>query len=114
MTLVSFKHEPLEQYLAASDSVLVRRFDFTLFRRGTFQGWPDGPESPCNENQDFFYRQKEAGLQRNINAILSCCGAGNPWIPKSPFPPDAPSLSSWTRGLPRRVLTCKLLPERCQ
>ena len=61
VTLVSFKYEPLEQYLAASDSVLVRRFDFTLFRRGTFQGWPDGPESLCNENQDFFYRQKIAG-----------------------------------------------------
>lgn len=38
VTLVSFKYEPLEQYLAASDSVLVRRFDFSLFRRKTSQG----------------------------------------------------------------------------
>ncbi len=88
VTLVSFKYEPLEQYLAASDSVLVRRFDFTLFQRETFQGWPDGPESMCNENQDFFYRQKFAGYaaytcgvqiirpRRPKSEILSSMSAG--------------------------------------
>ena len=60
VTLVSFKWEPLEQYLAASNSVLVRRFDFTLYRHPTM-GWPDGPEDIFNENEDFFYRQKNAG-----------------------------------------------------
>ena len=60
VTLVSFKWEPLEQYLAASNSVLIRRFDFTLYRHPTM-GWPDGPEDIFNENEDFFYRQKNAG-----------------------------------------------------
>ena len=88
VTLVSFKYEPLEQYMAASDSVLVRRFDFSLFRRETFQGWPDGPERMCNENQDFFYRQKVAGYaaytygvqiirpRRPKSKILSSMSAG--------------------------------------
>ena len=59
-----------------------------MFRRGTFQGWPDGPESPCNENQDFFYRQKIAGYaaytygvqiirpRRSKNEVLSSMSAG--------------------------------------
>ncbi len=61
VTLVSFKREPLEQYITASNSVLVRRFDFTLFRHKGFLGWPDGPEDIFNEDKDFFYRQKNAG-----------------------------------------------------
>ena len=58
--LVSFKWEPLEQYLAASNSVLVRRFDFTLYRHLPVS-WPDEPEDVFEENKDFFYRQKNAG-----------------------------------------------------
>ena len=60
VTLVSFKRGPLEQYLAASDSSLMRMFDFTLLRRGSFSGWPDGPEDLFTESDDFFYRQKIA------------------------------------------------------
>ena len=60
VTLVSFKWDPLEQYLAASNSVLIRRFDFTLYRH-SIMGWPDGPEDIFNENDYFFYRQKNAG-----------------------------------------------------
>jgi hypothetical protein len=44
VTLVSFKRELLEYYLAASSSALVRMFDFTLFRYGDFIGWPAGSE----------------------------------------------------------------------
>lgn len=58
VTFVSFKREPLEQYLAASNSVLIRKFDFTLLRQEIFNGWPDGPESTFDKNTDFFYRQK--------------------------------------------------------
>ena len=56
--LVSFKREPLEQYLAVSNSVLVRLFDFTLANSQTFHGWPDGKEFVFSEAPDFFYRQK--------------------------------------------------------
>ncbi len=58
VTLVSFKREPLELYLAATNSVLVRMFEFQLFRGGNFPALPDGPENVINVNDDFFYRQK--------------------------------------------------------
>ena len=45
LRLVTFKRKSLESYLAATDKVLVRRFDFTSFERGNFGGWPDGEES---------------------------------------------------------------------
>ena len=61
LTLVSFKREPLEQYLAATNSVLVRMFDFKLLRRSKifkFIDWPDDPEKLFDESDDLFYRQK--------------------------------------------------------
>jgi hypothetical protein len=61
VTLVSFKREPLEQFLAASNSVMVRLFDFTLLRRGKdfeFSKWPSGPEDVIRESESLFYRQK--------------------------------------------------------
>ena len=87
VTLVSFKREPLEKYLAASNSVLVRMFDFTLFRQGEdfeFSNWPSGPDEVYRESESFFYRQnvhpgKEAftigvqviGLNRPKSAIFT-------------------------------------------
>lgn len=59
--LVSFKREPLEQYLAASGLTLVRLLDFTLYRPGSFNGWPKGPESRYRPSDDVFFRQKVAG-----------------------------------------------------
>ena len=59
--LVSFKREPLERYLAATDSSIIRRFDFTLLKRGSFSGWSDNPENFIEENKNFYYRQKIEG-----------------------------------------------------
>lgn len=55
---VSFAWAPLEEYLAATNSSLVRRFDFTLLRRDSFGSWPEGPETVICENEQLFYRQK--------------------------------------------------------
>jgi hypothetical protein len=55
---VSFAWGPLEEYLVASNSSLVRRFDFTLLRRGSFTSWPEGPETVICESDRLFYRQK--------------------------------------------------------
>jgi hypothetical protein len=63
ITLVSFKREPLEQYLAASGFTLVQLFDFTLYRPSCFNGWPEGPEKRHRLNDDLFFRQKAAGEQ---------------------------------------------------
>jgi hypothetical protein len=57
MVLVSFKREPLEEYLAASNASLVRMFNFTLLRRSGFSGWSDGPTQEIVESSDFFYRR---------------------------------------------------------
>ena len=60
--LASFKREPLELYLASSNSVMVRLFLFTLFHTKTFMGWSDPTEKIFNENNEFIYKQRfEAG-----------------------------------------------------
>lgn len=73
ITLVSFKRQPLEEYLAASDSVLVRLFDFSSFDLKTFNGWPDGPEKKVIGDQSFFFRQKVvegyAGYTRGVQIV---------------------------------------------
>ena len=76
VALVSFKREPLEQYLAASNTVLIRMFDFTLLRRGRdfeFTSWPDDPEDVFNESEVLFYRQKvdtgKAAYTRGVQII---------------------------------------------
>lgn len=58
MSLVSFKWEPLEEYLKASDSSLIRMFDFTLLNRSGFSGWSDDQEREIIESPELFYRQK--------------------------------------------------------
>jgi hypothetical protein len=63
MSLATFKWEPLEEYLVASNSSLVRMFDFTLFRKSGFSGWSNGPEQKILDADDFFYRRKVDGAQ---------------------------------------------------
>jgi hypothetical protein len=58
MALVSFKWEPLEEYLAVSQTSLVRMFDFTLLRRSGFSGWSDGAPEVFQESDHFFYHRK--------------------------------------------------------
>ncbi len=73
ITLVSFKRQPLEEYLAASNSVLVRLFDFSSFNPKTFTQWPDGPERKVIRDQSFFFRQKVvegyAGYTRGVQIV---------------------------------------------
>ena len=73
VTLVSFKREPLELYLAASNSALIRMFHFELLRRENFTDWPQEPENVIRETNNFFYRQKidprEAAYTRGIQII---------------------------------------------
>ena len=52
--VVSFRWDPLQRYLAASNSVLLRMFDFTLLRRENFTAWPDEPENVINESDRLF------------------------------------------------------------
>lgn len=62
MALVSFKWEPLEEYLAASNASLVRKFDFTLLRRGgLFSGWSKGAPQDFREADELIYKRKIDG-----------------------------------------------------
>ncbi|MCG8478648.1 MAG: hypothetical protein MI724_06110 [Spirochaetales bacterium] len=58
VTCVSFLWEPLEEYLAANNAVLIRRFDFTLFSPGKFEMWSDRPEERVPNERGLRYRQK--------------------------------------------------------
>jgi hypothetical protein len=73
VTLVSVQREPLELYLAASDSVLVQMFDFTCYQSGKFSSWPDEPEKLMLESDELFFRQKidskKAGYTRGIQVV---------------------------------------------
>ncbi len=73
VALASFKWEPLEEYLVASNASLVRMFDFTLFSKSEFNGWPN--EAPHNfyDVENFFYQQQvmpgHAAYTRGIQII---------------------------------------------
>jgi hypothetical protein len=67
VALVSFKRQPLECYLAASNSALVRMFDFTLLRFEGFSGWPDDAEQLFLDSEIFSIVRK---LQTERPAIL--------------------------------------------
>lgn len=72
-TLVSFKREPLELYLATSNSVLIRIFNFQLWQQGNTDRWSDGDERKVIENDTLFYLQKVidgyAGYTRGVQII---------------------------------------------
>jgi hypothetical protein len=63
MSLATFRWEPLEEYLVASNASLVRMFDFALFRKTRFSGWSNGPEQKIQDTDDFFYRRRVTGAQ---------------------------------------------------
>jgi hypothetical protein len=71
--VVSFRWDPLEDYLVASDSVLVRMFDFTLFRSGQFFGWPEAETSKIDESATLFYDRRVvagyAAFTRGVQVI---------------------------------------------
>ena len=61
ISLVTFDWASLEAYLAASNQVLVRLFDFTLLNRSSFSGWGDGEELLFGRSDEMFYKQKVCG-----------------------------------------------------
>ena len=73
LRLVTFKRKPLELYLAATDKVLARKFDFLSFEPGAFRGWPDGKEESFEEGQDIHCVGKtvpnHAGYRQGVNIV---------------------------------------------
>ena len=99
ITLVSFKRKPLEEYLAATNSVLVRMFYFTLYRGANFPALPDGVKRVYKESDILFYRQKvdagKAAYTRGVQIIR----------PSRPKTEIFPSLTgNWSEGEQRRYV----------
>lgn len=74
LALVSFNWHALEEYLTASDSSLVRMFDFTLLQsRSAFAGWGDEQPETVHESPGLFYRRRvlpaRAGYTRGVQVI---------------------------------------------
>ena len=61
VSLVSFKREPLEEYLAASHSILVQMFEFMLGRKEYLTTRPDGPENIIKKSYIFFRQKIDLG-----------------------------------------------------
>ena len=57
ITLITCKREPLEQYLAATEGVLVRFFDLMMVKRDKFTSWAAGVRERKVETQFLFYDQ---------------------------------------------------------
>ena len=72
VSLVTFKRDRLEEYLAATESVLVQMFDFTLFKPSAFSHWPDTPEDLIHESPLFYLQKvdsKNAAYTRGVQII---------------------------------------------
>ena len=73
LRVVTFKRKPLELYLAATDKVLARKFDFLNFEPGAFRGWPNGKEESFDVGQDIHCVGKtvpsHAGYRRGVNIV---------------------------------------------
>ncbi len=72
ISLVTFDRSSLDSYLAASNQVLVRLFDFTLLDRSNFSSWGGGDEAILDINGTLFYRQKingDAAYTRGVQIV---------------------------------------------
>ena len=56
-TLITCQREPLEQYMAATGSTLVRFFDFTMIPQNAFHSWDGGVRERKIESNHLFYNQ---------------------------------------------------------
>ena len=73
LRVVTFKTKPLEVYLAATDKILLRKFDFTCFESGKFWGWPDGEEETFETASDIHCVGRivpnHAGYKRGVSIV---------------------------------------------
>ena len=56
-TVITFRRDALDRYLALTDSAIVRTFDFTRLQPSHFGMWSKGHEAQLVKNDDLFYRK---------------------------------------------------------
>ena len=71
--IVTLLRAPLEEYLAASQSVLVRLFDFMLLRFGDFERWPDAKKTVYEPEKSLIYTSVldpgKASYKRGVQSL---------------------------------------------
>ncbi len=67
--LATFKWEPLEEYLVAGNSSLVRMFDIPLYRNAGFSGWSSEPPQDIQLSEDLFFHQKINGHASYLRGV---------------------------------------------
>ena len=56
LNIVTFQRAVLDEYLALTDSAIVRTFDFTRYRSPRFDGWSNRGDVRFTSQDDLFYR----------------------------------------------------------
>jgi len=54
--VITVNRDLLNEYLTLTDSVIVRTFDFTRYRPGTFNGWVPSSDARFQSDGDLYYR----------------------------------------------------------
>jgi hypothetical protein len=68
-SVVSFMRYPLAQFLAASESVLIRMFDFSLYDPRTFSMWPQDQEPVTVEESGTVFWKLDAGYAGYLRGV---------------------------------------------
>lgn len=55
-TIITVHRNLIDQYMALTDTYVVRLFDFTRYRSGSFSGWSSNRVEKSSEDPDFSYR----------------------------------------------------------
>jgi len=56
LNVITFNRDLLDEYLVLTDSVIVRTFDFTRYRPGSFNGWRAAHDVQFQNDVDMHYR----------------------------------------------------------
>ncbi len=78
-TIVTFDRQLLDEYMALTDSVMVRMFDFTRYRPSQFGGWSRPPEPKYVTEDDVFFR---AVIEPGHASFMRGCQIVRPMVPK--------------------------------
>ena len=70
ITIATIEREILDEYLSITDQAIIQLFDFTLLRRGRFQGWRNGTEHVGGNDCGMWFRQHcETGVAAYTRGI---------------------------------------------
>ncbi len=78
-TIVLFKRELLDEYMALTDSVVVRMFDFTRYRPCSFGGWSGSSDVKYTTDGDLFYKSH---MESGVGSYMRGCQVVRPLMSK--------------------------------